>query len=106
MTLPQILEETARLNRDNATEWQYVAYARTLQNHAVFHVLLIPLGNGAYSLEVTPVGGHDIRSVVTLDTLPFWVRNIRDSWEIWKWLPDEERRIFKSAEEAMVRESR
>lgn len=103
MKLNQVLDEIKQLNSSNDTEWQYVAYCLAPHNT---HVLLIPLEGDQYSWEITVgVWTEDKRTVVTPDQIPQWVKDLLN-WQIWKWLPNEERRIFKPAEETMISDSR
>ena len=105
MTLDKALAEVQKLNSSNTTDWQYVAYLFSLAGGRGLHIVVIPLPDGEYSLETT-AGIYTTRQHDTKDELlqrPF-AKHLE--WAIWKWLPNEERRIFKPAEETMICESR
>jgi len=80
--------------------WQYVVHALADNSHW----LLIPTDNkDRLELDETPLGrgGDTDRMFILTDNLPESKLNGFD-WEIWKWLPDDERRIFSPARETMI----
>lgn len=80
--------------------WQYVLHSLTDNSHW----LLIPTDReDRLELDETPLGrdGHTDRMVILTDNLPETQLNGFD-WEIWKWLPDDDRRLFSPAMETMI----
>ena len=100
MTLKQTLQEVDRLNKLGG-EWQYVAYLFSRAGESTFHIVMIPLPDGSYSMETTGKI-YTTRQHETKDKLLQMPCAKRSDWVVWKWLPNEERRIFKPAEETMI----
>ena len=105
MQLKQVLSEIATLNSSNSSEWQYVAHIVVRLGNYDQHILLLPLGEDRYSLEVTIWCADTRRQTVTAKSMPQWLRNLPDDWTVWRWLPNEERRIFQPAMETMISET-
>lgn len=87
-------------------EWQYVLYARMEIHGPPMDVLLIPFDENYIEVNCTPAGAyssHTNKHMVELGSIvSSTALNSHDEWKIYKWRPNDERRIFTPAMEAMI----